>query len=70
MSVEVYEDPVQEIFDKAVILGKRIALNLMDEVVIILPRDMSSQPNEIMALGIVYEKLESEVPNNSLRAVA
>ena len=68
--MEVYDDPVQEIFDKAVILGKRIALNLMDEVVIILPRDMSNQPNEIVALGIVYETLESEPEPNSLRWAA
>lgn len=68
--IEAPTDPVQDLIDKASYLGKRLALSLLNEDVIILPRDMSSQPNEIMALGIVYEKLESEVPNNSLRAVA
>lgn len=60
---EIPTDPVQDIIDKTVHLGKKIALQMMDENVIILPRDVNN-PNEIVALGISYETLESD-PINS-----
>ena len=68
--IDAPTDPVQDLINNASFWGKKLALSIMNEDVIILPRDMSNQPNEIVALGIVYETLESEPEPNSLRWAA
>lgn len=58
--VEIPDDPVQIIIDKAIVLGKRIALSLLNESEIMNFGNMSNQPNEIELQGINYEWLPKE----------
>ncbi|TFD15494.1 hypothetical protein E3T26_06850 [Cryobacterium sp. TMT1-21] len=67
--IDTPTDPIQDLINNASFWGKKLALSIMNEDVIILPRDMTNQPNEIVALGIVYETLESD-PINSPQWIA
>jgi hypothetical protein len=68
LMTEIPNDPVQDLINKATFWGKKIGLSLINEDVIILPRDKDN-PNEIVAIGIGYEHLESD-PTNSPRWIA